>query len=128
MKVKGAICVLVILFLLVGCSNLKTETFKQLYKKDLNNVSKIEILNGTTGEKKSIIDKTVINKFLDEMKDIKFVPDRDQSDRKGYRYSVTLYDKNGKSFSFTSTEFNGHYYHSDNDVIKAMDNLFHGIL
>lgn len=128
MRVRSVLYMLTVLYLLVGCNGLKTVTFEQLYNKDLNKVSKIEIRSGSTGELKAITNKTIINKFLAKVKNVKLVPDKDQREMKGYKYRVTLYDSEGQTFEFTSTEFNGHYYQPDHDILKVIETIFNETL
>ncbi|MDF2946552.1 MAG: hypothetical protein K0S51_1231 [Bacillales bacterium] len=115
--------ILIFLILLSGCG-LETKTLHEFYGKDLNDVTKIEILDGSTGRKKNITDKIVINDFLREIKDIKFIPEENQEDRKGFRYSINLFQGEEITFSFSLNEINDNKYYTEPDIYPIVDRIY----
>jgi hypothetical protein len=126
---KKLVGILFVVMMLVGCSNvgtnsLETKTLTQFYKKDLQNVSKIVIVDGSTGYKKTIDENTVIEDFLDEIKDIKFIPEDNQEGKVGWRYSITLSQDDEYTFQFGLTQVNDHYYLTEPDIYPIVDNFY----
>lgn len=64
-------------------------TFEGIYSGDLSEVSKIEIRHGN-GELKEITDQSIINSWLDSIKNIVFEPSTNQEGHVGYLYNVAF--------------------------------------
>ncbi|MBW3110247.1 hypothetical protein KYJ26_00115 [Bacillus sp. MCCB 382] len=118
--------IILILFVLAGCG-LKTQTFSEFYPRDLDDVTKITLVDGSTGNKKIMTNQEVIKKFLNQIKDITFTPDDNQEERTGWRYSITLYQEGERTFQFTLTEIEEHYYHSKPDIFPIVDDFYEKI-
>lgn len=86
---KVLVLSLLICSILTSCS-LKEKTLAEFYTKDLDYVTKIEILDGSTGNKKTVTEKKFIDDFLKELNEISFIPEKDQNHRVGFLYAVTL--------------------------------------
>lgn len=114
---------LLFLTLLTGCG-LETKTLPEFYEKELDDVTKIQILDGSTGAKKVIHDKEVINDFLSEIKDIKFIPEENQGDRSGFRYGIALYQEEENIFSFSLNEVDDNYYYTEPDIHPIVDDFY----
>ena len=112
-----------ILLLLSGCG-LETKTFEGFYEKDLNDVSKIGIVDGSTGYEVTTTDNEKIQDFINEIKSIKFVPDDNQEMRDGFRYSITFFENDEQTFQFGTTQINGNYYHTEPDIHPIVDDFF----
>ncbi|WP_210470991.1 hypothetical protein [Sporosarcina sp. 6E9] len=123
MKPYGLSLLLVILLLLSGCG-LETKTFGEFYERDLNDVSKIEIVDGSTGYEVATTDYEKIQDFIGEIKDVQFIPDDDQGKRDGFRYSITLFENDVRTFQFGDTHINGNYYHTEPDIYPIVDRFF----
>jgi hypothetical protein len=115
--------VILIFIVLTGCG-LETKTLPQFYDEDLSEVTKIVIFDGNTGYKKTIEDKKAINDFLDDIKDIKFIPDENQESRDGFNYAITLYENEKETFQFGLTQVNDHYYHTEPDIFPIVDKFY----
>lgn len=127
-----------ILLLLAGCgkgektkgdevedTKLETKPFSELYKADFDGVTKIEIFNMRSGYKKITEDKELIDTFLNDIKDIKFIPQENQEDREGgSQYAITLFHNQEGSFQFGITVVNGVYYETDPDILPIVEELF----
>ncbi|PFA66799.1 hypothetical protein CN378_12940 [Bacillus sp. AFS015802] len=111
------------LIVLAGCG-LETQTLSEFYPKDLDDVTKITLVDGSTGNKKYTTNQVVIKKFLNQIKAITFIPDDNQEERTGWRYSITLYQQNERTFQFTLTEIEEHYYHSKPDIFPIVDEFY----
>ncbi|MBS4199107.1 hypothetical protein KHA93_05475 [Bacillus sp. FJAT-49732] len=68
---------------IAGCLKHEPMTFEEMYSGNLTEVSKIEIRHGN-GELKEITDKSIINPWLDSIKDIIFEPSTNQDAGVGY--------------------------------------------
>ncbi len=111
------------MLVLVGCG-LETKTLPEFYENDLDGVTKLAIVDGSTGDKKTVTDQKVINKFLNELENIKFIPDEDQEKRAGWRYSITLFQQDESTFRFTLSEIDEHYYHTEPDIFPIVDDFY----
>lgn len=128
-KMKNLAGLLLLVLMLIGSNSLgtaslDTKTLVEFYEKDLYDVSKIVILDGSTGYKKTIADKTVIEGFLDEIKDVKFIPEENQEARVGWRYSITLSQGDEYTFQFGLTEVNNNYYYTEPDIHLMVDQFY----
>ncbi|WP_075617920.1 hypothetical protein [Paenisporosarcina indica] len=112
-----------IAFALVGCG-LETKTLPQFYEKDLADVTKIVIVDGSTGYKKTVTENEIIKEFLGEIKDIKFIPEENQEKRVGWRYSITVFQDDEQTFQFGLNEVNENYYYTEPDIHPIVDNFY----
>lgn len=67
-------------------NKLEPNTISGIYPGNIIDVDKIELVDGSTGNRKTIIDKKEIEIILDEIKDIMLEPERDQEGSVGYIY------------------------------------------
>jgi hypothetical protein len=116
---------MILLFFLVltGCS-LESKTLSEFYEEDQKDVTKIELFDGSTGYKKVITDKNVVEDFLGMISDIKFKPEENQEDRVGFRYAITLFQEEEKTFSFTLNQVNDDYYYTEPDIHPIVDDFY----
>ncbi|WP_019415360.1 hypothetical protein [Paenisporosarcina sp. TG20] len=119
---KVLVGLLLVSSLFAGCG-LETKTLPEFYERDLDDVNKIVIIDGSTGDRKTIIDNVVINEFLSEIKDIKFIPEKNQEGRVGWRYSITLFHDE-QTFQFGLTQINEDYYYTEPDIHPIVDNFY----
>lgn len=123
MKRICGILFMLVFIILSGCG-LETKTLLQFHDGDLSDTSKIVILDGNTGYQKTIEDKEVIDHFLNDIKDIKFVPEENQSPRDGFNYSIILYQNEEESFHFGLTKVNDNYYYTTPDILPIVDEFY----
>ena len=109
--------------LLTGCG-LETKTFTEFYKNNLEDVTKIQVQDGSTGYSKITTDKKVIDEFLSEIKDVQFIPEENQEDRDGFLYSITLYEDEQMTFIFTENEVTDYYYYTEPDIYPIVDSFY----
>ncbi|GHI00664.1 hypothetical protein [Neobacillus kokaensis] len=124
MKNKLIFFVYFLLLIVAGCQMLDSKTLTQFYEKELNSVSKIIIVDGNTGYRKTITDKELIDDFLNKIKDIKFIPDENQEQRDGFNYSITLFDEEKETFQFGLTQVNDTYYHTEHEIYPIVDQFY----
>lgn len=113
-----------------GCTNLESKnlevkTFTELYEKELQDVSKIVILD--SGLKKTILDRTIIEDFLAEIKEIKFIPEDNQEGKVGGRYSIIIFDEDDYEFMFWLTNINGVHYYTDPDIHRIVHDFYQNL-
>ncbi|WP_225986060.1 hypothetical protein [Psychrobacillus glaciei] len=106
---------------------MKTKTLPEFYEKDLDDVTKIVIVDGITGYKKIIKDKVIIQKLLREIKDINFTPEESQEQREGWSYSITLFQDDEQTFQFGLTQVKGNYYYTEPDILPIVDKFYENL-
>lgn len=126
MKGKFSLLTMTLLLFVAGCG-LKTTTVSEFYKEDLQDVTKIVIVDGSTGYEKTVTDSKVIDIFINEIKEVKFIPQENQEKREGWRYSINLFDKEGESFQFGTSEVNGHYYDTEPDILHIVEEFYENL-
>lgn len=112
------------LALTLGGCGLETKTLQQFYEKDLADVTKIVIIDGSTGYKKTVTEDERIKEFLGEIQDIKFIPEKNQAEREGWRYSIALFQNDEQTFQFGLTEVNDNYYYTEPDIHPIVDDFY----
>jgi hypothetical protein len=131
-KIKFGIVISIILTILVGCSTkdtnsserpLKSMTLEEIYQGELSDLSKIEIRRGS-GELKTITEKAIVQEWLNSIKGIKFVPDKNQELRKGYLYYVNFFEGEDIKLSFDSSKINDFYYEKNEQILEKLELLF----
>lgn len=114
---------MVLILVITGCSKLEPMTFEEIYSGDLSEVSKIEIRHGN-GELKEITDQSIINSWLDSLKNIVFEPSTNQDGQVGYLYNVSLFEEEILTLSFSTTQINDVYYNENEQVLQQLHSLF----
>lgn len=121
-----------LLALLTGCvlekekksTELEAKTFTEFYEKELTDVTKISVLDGSTGYSKTVTDKQVVDDFLDKIKDIQFIPDENQEIGYGFVYSIALYEDDKNPFIFSLNNVNDHYYNTKPEIYPIVDHFY----
>ncbi|RDU38647.1 hypothetical protein DRW41_03540 [Neobacillus piezotolerans] len=119
------------LFMLSACAGketqttgTKTQTLEEFYMAEkVENVDKIIIQDGTTGNSESITEQEQINEFLSLIKNIEFTQEDNQEKRKGWRYGISLFDGK-KEFKFTLSKIDNIYYQSVPDIYPIVDDYY----
>lgn len=118
--------------LLGGCGGsdpepaLTTKKLAELYPGELENVARIEIRSGSTGQLVRITDAAKVAAWLREVREMEFVPDPNQEDRTGFLYAVSLFEHQDEAakLSFTPSSTGGHYYLHNEELRKKIEALF----
>ncbi|PZD93210.1 hypothetical protein DNH61_24505 [Paenibacillus sambharensis] len=125
---------LMIIVLLAGCSaeappgkaELKTQRLHEFYPGSISNVEAVEILDGSTGDRKLISDELMVRDWINQVKDMIFVPDPNQEGRTGFLYEVSLFEGEERKLSFTPSAVGGHYYLHNEKLLARVEALFQG--
>ena len=122
MKKYLFLMLLICLLLLSACSNGKTQLLEEFYNDaKIENVDKVIIQDGSTGYSKTITNQEQIGEFLSLINEIEFTPQENQGKREGWRYGITLFDKESK---FNLKEIDITYYDSNPDIHTIVDNYY----
>ncbi|MHA6253050.1 hypothetical protein [Oceanobacillus sp. CAU 1775] len=109
---------------LFACTNDKSQTLESFYERaSMENVDKIIFVDGSTGFSKVITKQEQISEFLSLTNDIVFTPQKNQENRDGWLYNVTLFDGN-KEFSFTLNKIGDTYYDSNPNVYPIVEKYY----
>jgi len=98
-------------------------TLNDFYQKSIEDVTKIEIIDGSTGDKKVVNDKQIIDDLLYQIKEIKFIPDENHEKRTGYLYNVTLFQEK-ESFSISSNQIDDIYYFTEPNIEPILQDFY----
>ena len=98
-------------------------TLNDFYQKSIEDVTKIEIIDGSTGDKKVVNDKQIIDDLLYQIKEIKFIPDENHEKRTGYLYNVTLF-QGKESFSISSNQIDDIYYFTEPNIEPILQDFY----
>ena len=113
---------LICLLLLSACSNGKTQSLEEFYNDaKIENVDKVIIQDGSTGYSKTITNQEQIGEFLSLINEIEFTPQENQVNREGWRYGITLFDK---EFKFNLNEIDITYYDTNPDINTIVDKYY----
>lgn len=121
---KKYLFLILCLLLLSACSNGKTQPLEEFYKDaNIENVDKVIIQDGSTGDSKAITNQEQIGEFLSLINEIEMTPQENQEKRDGWRYGITLMDGE-KEFKFTLSQIENTYYDSKPDIHPIVDNYY----
>lgn len=124
---KKALILLIVVLLLAGC-RARERDFSQFYSGDNNNVTRLIMLDGNTGEMREVTDQEEIQAFFDMLETTAFMMQKDHTQRLGYLYWVDIYEDGQAVLRITFTEetarINGVYYLLDNNVRGELNQLY----
>lgn len=120
---KRILLTIVFTVFLSGCG-LETWTIDEYDKNDLEDVSEIEVFDGSNGSSRTTNNKEEIQSFIKKVKDIKFIPDEDQSERDGFIYSITFYEGDKATLQFGINQIGDNYYNTEPDIEPIVDEFF----
>ncbi|GGH22616.1 hypothetical protein [Paenibacillus segetis] len=103
---------------------LRSTTVAQEYSGSIMNVDKIELVDGSTGYRKSIQDKAEIQTFISNIKDLVLIPDKNQEGRTGYIYRIIFYEQEEVKLDFIPNAVNNTYYEPNADLLKIINKEF----
>lgn len=112
--------------LLVGCRS-EVETLTSLYDGEMGDLTKIEIRNGNTGKQKVIDDEVVIEAFIADIKDVRFILSEKQQPRDGFNYTITLYESHKNVFAFNLTKVKDRYYYTEPSLLPIVDAFYRNL-
>lgn len=123
-SVKKIFLFIVLTLLLAGCQNRPAaepvpKPLANYFQGDWNNIDRIDIRNGATGELWTITEKDIIRKWIDETRIIELSPDPNQEARTGFRYSANGYQGDRLKFGFTDSRVADFYI-----LLSESENLY----
>ena len=99
----------------------------ELYtEEDLTEIQQVTIIDGSTGYKKIIQDSYAIETLMNQINDIKFIPQSNQEARSGWRYGIELVDGK-KKFSFTLNQVGDVYYDTSPTMLPIIEDFYKNI-
>lgn len=98
-------------------------TFEEIYQGKASDVTKMEIRHGG-GKLQTITSPTVIEGWLQEIKDTKLIPSKNQEGVTGYLYFVKMFEGKKMVFSFTTSNLNDYYIENNEKFNESLDRLF----
>lgn len=126
-QLKKFIAFLILLFV-VGCESdsivLKPTTLSNEYPGNISNVDKVELVDGSSGERKIVADKIVVQEWLNQIKDIELMPDENQEGKVGYLFRMALYEGEQNKFEFYSFSLNNVYYETNQEFVEPIRTFF----
>lgn len=81
-KIAGACMILLTIILLTACG---TKTFK------LENITKVDVINGSNGNAAEITDKTQIQALIQPFADNEFIKGESSANQSGWSYRLKFY-------------------------------------
>ncbi|TJY41292.1 hypothetical protein E5161_12740 [Cohnella pontilimi] len=103
---------------------LESITLAEAYPGDILEVDKIELLDGSSGERKVVTDRAKIQSWLREIKDIVLTPDDNQEGRVGYLFGIELFEGEESKFGFIPNAVNGVNYEWNDKLELKIKALF----
>jgi hypothetical protein len=124
---KKALILIIMVLLLVGC-RARARDFSQFYAGDNNNVTRLIMQDGNSGETREITNQEEIQAFFDMLETTAFMMLKDHSPRPGYLYWVDIYEDGQAVLTLTfgeeSATINGVHYVLDNNVRAELSQLY----
>lgn len=118
---------LAILLLTAACADAKPRTLEQFIQDaKIEQADKLVIRDGNSGQARTVTKRDKIDEFLALVKDITFTPQRNQADRTGWRYEITLADGD-REFRFATESIDGTYYDTNPDIRPIVDEFYRGL-
>lgn len=124
------VIVFFLLIIITGCRDnadpviLNPISLSKAYPGNITEIDKIELLDGSTGERKVIEDQVVIEQWISKIKDIELIPDDNQEGRVGYVFGISLYEGNEIKLGFIPNQINKIYYKTNNEFTGLIRELF----
>jgi len=124
------VVICIALLILGGCRTppekpeLKPITLAEVYPGDIRDVNRIELRDGSSGEKKIVEDPELIESWISQIKHLELVPDKNQEGRVGFLYGISLYEGEELKFGFTPNNIQGIYYESNPEFDQRINALF----
>ena len=115
-----------LILLLFGCG-LETQTLSQFHEGNFDEITRVTIIDGSTGFRKTVIEEEVVEDFIGKVQDTKFIPLENQSDRVGTLYSVVFYEGEEEVLAFTPNSVKDDYYRTEPDIIPVLKEFYQNL-
>ncbi|MDU0328954.1 MULTISPECIES: hypothetical protein [Paenibacillus] len=130
MKIHLTFLILLVCISLTGCNDgkpiteLKPITLAELYPGDVKSIDQIELVDGSSGESKTVSNNEEIKTIIKNIKDIKLIPDTNQEGRTGWLFRLKFYEKSNVKLDFTPHHMNGIYYENNSELTLILKQLY----
>ncbi|MEC0373416.1 hypothetical protein [Paenibacillus chibensis] len=94
------------------------------YPGNIQDINKIELIDGKTGESKTITKKDEITNILNVIKDEKLIPSDNQEGGVGYIFRVKLFENEELIIDFTPNRLKSVEYKSNAQLIKTLKGIY----
>jgi len=130
---KKTLIVFVLLLFAMGCRSQEEKTkpiskeptnLSQIYPGDLGKVDKMQLLDGSTGERIMLTDREIIRQWLNQIRDVQLIPADNQEGRVGYLFGLTLYENDKSMLGFIPDHIGGIYYENNDAFLAPIRALF----
>jgi len=123
------IAVMIFLLFLTACQtidkvNLSPITISEAYPGNIMNVTTIELIDGSSGERVQLDNRDEIDRLINDIKDLVLEPDHNQEGRTGYIYRLALYEENELKMDFLPTAINQTYYTLNEQLHSILKELY----
>lgn len=121
---------ILLLLFIAGCQGksdpliLKPITLSEAYPGNITKVNKIDLLDGSSGERVVIEDQKKIKQWISLIKDIKLIPDDNQEGMVGFVFGVSLYEGEENKLGFIANQINKIYYKTNLEFERQIKTLF----
>lgn len=121
--------VMLFLLLLTACQSndnvtLSPTTISEVYPGNIMDVTMIELIDGSSGERVKLENKDEIDRLINDIKDLVLEPDHNQEGRVGYVYRLALYEENELKLDFLPTSINQTYYTVNEQLYSILKELY----
>ncbi|WP_123039389.1 hypothetical protein [Cohnella candidum] len=99
-------------------------TLAQAYPGDILKTDRIELLDGSTGETRTVEDPAAIREWLTAIKNIRLIPDDNQEGRAGYRFGIQLFQGEELKLGFIPNSVQNVYYESNEELETKVQAFF----
>jgi len=126
MRNNVIIMLVAILLLMTGCTSAeyKPTTLGKEYPGNIEQVTKVTIVSGSTGGGKDYTEPDMIIPWIEKVKDIVWEPDPNQEARDGFLFSIYLYEGNKRTFACSLGSIGSAYYVVDQQMLELTEQLF----
>lgn len=93
----------------------------------LNDINKIEITNGQTGELMTIDDPSIVTQWINNVYRLPIMLNSNEKAGAGFLYSLTLYDDEQDILSFSNTEINEQATVDAHALVNAIETLINKV-
>jgi len=117
------------LLLLTACQttdkvNLLPITISEAYPGNIMNVTTIELIDGSSGERVQLDNNDEIDRLINDIKDLVLEPDHNQEGRTGYIYRLALYEEDELKLDFLPTAIDRTYYTFNEQLHSILQELY----
>ncbi|MCM3128179.1 MULTISPECIES: hypothetical protein [unclassified Paenibacillus] len=99
-------------------------TLSELYPGIISNADRIRLIDGSSGHRIWINDSVEVQEWINQIKDVEWVPEEPQEGAVGNIYRMELYEGEDMKLKFTPQQMDRIYYVSDPKFMESVNSLF----